>query len=99
MSKLDDMLTEYGTHVHHSIALDVGNRVPVNVALRLSTGEEILIALLDTGREMSIDIDGFDADGDRKLTTFTFPEKGHTSPHIDNLKTIVMMRRENSKEG
>lgn len=93
MSKLDDMLTEFGTHVSYELHIEVDSQTPTNVALRLSTGEEILIALLDTGREMSIDIDGFDADGDRKLTTFTFPEKGMTSPHIDNLKTIVMMKR------
>lgn len=93
MSKLDDMLSEYGTEVHHSLDLDIGKRTHTNVALRLSTGEEILIALIDTGREMSIDVDAFDHAGDRKLTTFTFPEKGVMSEQIENLKTVVMVKR------
>lgn len=93
MSKLDDMLTQYGTEVDVNVDIDISTKRYMNIALRLSTGEEVLIALIDTGRELSIDIDGFNAEGDCKLTTFTFPDKGITSPHIDNLKTIVMMKR------
>lgn len=93
MSKLDDYLNSCGTIAHYNMNLVAGKRKPTNVALRFSTGEEILIAIMDTGRELSIDVDAFDEKDERKLTTFTFPEKGHMSPQIENLKTVVMVRR------
>lgn len=93
MSGLNQMLDAYNITLDHDLSLEIDKHHSTSIALRFSTGEEILISILDTGREMSIDLDGFDQAGDRKLTTFTFPEKGRISPHVENLKTIVMMKR------
>lgn len=93
MSGLNKMLDEYNVTLDIDLNLEIDGHTPTNIALRFSTGEELLIAIIDTGREMSIDIDGFRAGDDAKLTTFMFKEKGYATDHVDNLKTIVMMVR------